>query len=372
MVNPKIGRPIFAVVRSLSLIVGVPTLLAMIYYGFFASDIYISEVRFAIRGPQSTPQTGELALMLGGVSIGGGSIQDAVVVSDYIHSRKMLDQLQRLGLRAHYSSAEVDWLSRLSADTSKEEFLKYFKDKVEVLRDETSNIITLKTKAFSSEMAKRMAELIIRLSEDLVNRMSRRIEEDAISFARKELKRATEKVHAATQALTRFRNEHESIDPAEKTTAVLGIVTGIEQRLAEARAELSEARGYMREDSAAVKALQYRVVALTKQLDIEQSRLAGKQGEHLSGLIEDYQPLVLEQELAREYYTSALASLENARLEAQRKQRYLITFIPPTEPDEAVEPKRVWKILTVMVGALLIYVIGGLMWAALKDHMGHA
>jgi capsular polysaccharide transport system permease protein len=372
MVNLKIGEPIFAVVRSLSLIVGVPTLLAMIYYGFFASDVYISEARFAIRSHQSTPQAGELAWMLSGTSIGGGSIQDAIVVSDYIHSLEMLDQLRRLKLRAHYSSTQVDWLSRLSADASKEEFLEYFKDKVEVLRDETSNIITLKTKAFSSVMAKQMAELIIRLSEDLVNRMSQRIEEDAISFARKELQRATEKVHAATQALTRFRNEHESIDPAEKTSAVLGIVTGIEQKLAEARAELSEARGYMREDSTKVKALKNRIVALTKQLDIEQSRLAGKQGEHLSGLIEGYQPLVLEQELAREYYTSALASLENARLEAQRKQRYLITFIPPTEPDEAAEPKRLWKILTVMVGALLVYVIGGLMWAALKDHMGHS
>jgi capsular polysaccharide transport system permease protein len=371
MLNPKIGGPVFAVVRSLSLIVGVPTLFAMIYYGFFASDLYVSEARFAIRSHQSTPPTGELAWMLSGSSVGVSSIQDAIVVSDYIHSLEMLDQLQQLDLRAHYSSAKVDWLSRLGADASKEEFLAYFKNKVEVLRDETSNIVTLKTKAFSSIMAKQMAELIIRLSEDLVNRMSQRIEEDAISFARKELKRATEKVHGATQALTRFRNEHESIDPAEKTSAVLGIVTGIEQRLAEARAELSEARSYMQEESAAVKALKNRVVALKKQLDIEQKRLAGKQGERLSGLIEDYQPLVLEQELAREYYTSALASLENARLEAQRKQRYLVTFIPPTEPDEAIEPKRLWKILTVMIGALLVYVIGGLMWAALKEHVGH-
>jgi len=361
-----------AVIRSLALVVGVPALIAIIYYGLFASDLYVAEARFAIRGSQPAAQTGDLAWMLTGSSAGIGSIQDAMVVSDYIYSLEMLNKLQVLDLKDHYSGTNIDWLSRLSTDISKEDFLEYLKGKIEVLRDETSNIITLKTKAFSSSMAKAIAEHIIRLSEDLVNHMSQRIEEDAISFTRSELERATEKVHTASHAVTQFRNEHESIDPAEKTTAVLGIITGLEQRLAETRAELSEARAYMREDSAEVKALQNRIIAIDEQLEMEKGRLAGEKGEHLSSLIEDYQPIVLAQELAREYYASALASLENARLEAQRKQRYLITFIPPIEPDEATEPRRIWKILTVIVSAFLVYVIGGLIWAALKDHIGHS
>lgn len=366
------GGKIRSAVRRLLLLVGLPALAAVFYYGFLASDLYVSEARFAIRGPQSAPQVGDIAWMLTGTSGGGSGIQDAVVVSDYIHSLEMLGQLRNLGLRAHYSGSGVDWWSRLGGESSNEDFLEYFKDKAEVLRDETSNIITLKTKAFSADMAKRIADRIIYLSEDLVNKMSKRIEQDAISFTRAELVRATEKVRAATHALTRFRNERQSIDPAEKTSAVLGIVTGIEQRLAEARAELSEARAYMRENSAEVRVLKNRVNALEEQLELEKNRLVGTQGGRLSALIEDYQPLLLEQELALEYYKSALASLENARLEAQRKQRYLITFIPPTEPDEAIEPKRIWKILTVTAGALLVYAIGALIWSAIKDHSGYA
>ena len=91
MIRPRVNGPIAAVICSLALIVGLPALAAMIYYGLFASDLYAAEARFAIRGSQSAPQTGDIAWMLNGSSVGVSSIQDAMVVSDYIYSIEMLD-----------------------------------------------------------------------------------------------------------------------------------------------------------------------------------------------------------------------------------------------------------------------------------------
>ena len=90
----------------------------------------------------------------------------------------------------------------------------------------------------------------------------------------------------------------------------------------------------------------------------------------MNNLIESYQPLMLEQEMAQQQYASALTSLEVARVEAQRKKQYLITFIQPNLPDQAVEPRRFNEVLTVMLFSFLLYMIGGLMWSALKDHIG--
>ena len=47
------------------LTVALPTLLASIYFGFIASDVYISEARFVVRNPQRSNQTGLGALLQG-------------------------------------------------------------------------------------------------------------------------------------------------------------------------------------------------------------------------------------------------------------------------------------------------------------------
>ncbi|MCP5156300.1 MAG: hypothetical protein H6983_19155 [Ectothiorhodospiraceae bacterium] len=356
--------------RSFLLLVGLPTLIAAIYYTFFASDIYISETRYAIRAGDDSPAAGLLSSVLGG-SAGSSTSNDTVIVRDYILSRDMLRGLQvQLDLYAHYSSSAVDWLARMPSDATEEDFLDYYRDMVDITIDTTSNVTTLRVRAFDAAMAQRIATKLIELSEQLVNRLSERITSDTLSFARREADEAEGRVRDASDAVTQFRNETRSVDPSQETSAVLGIVTQLESQLASARAELAEAQAFMRTDSARVRSLATRVDALERQVKLERSRLAGQAGTELARLIDDYSPLVLSQKLAEQRYSSALTSLEVARAEAQRKLRYLIPFVSPELPEEALEPERVKKVLTVLLLATLIYGIGGLVLAAIYDHMG--
>jgi len=240
------------------------------------------------------------------------------------------------------------------------------------VRDSASDGLTLKVKAYEPEMAQLLAQLIIELNEELVNTLSSRIEEDALQTARNEVDRASEKVFLASSQMTTFQNTNASLNPAAESSAILSLVTGIENKLVEARAELSEKRAYMRDSSPEVVTLKNRVNALARQLRLEKGRVVGdgEQGQQMNNLIESYQPLVLEQEMAQQQYASALTSLEVARVEAQRKKQYLITFIQPNLPDEALEPRRMMEIITVLLFSFLAYLIGGLMWSALKDHIG--
>jgi capsular polysaccharide transport system permease protein len=48
----------FAKNKILWLTVIIPTILASIYFGLIASDVYISESRFVVRSPQRQTQTG--------------------------------------------------------------------------------------------------------------------------------------------------------------------------------------------------------------------------------------------------------------------------------------------------------------------------
>ena len=360
----------WAIVRPFLIMVGLPTLLTGIYFGLVATDVFVSETRYAIRTGEQAPATGLLASMLGPAATTRAG-DDASIVRDYILAHDMLDELdRRLDMRGHYSAATVDILSRLWPDATEEEFLEYYRKKVEVEVETGTDITVLRVRAFNPEMAQSIASELIRLSERLVNQMSERITDDTLKFARRELIHAETLVREANHAITRFRNESRSVDPGEETSAVLSIVTALEGRLAGAKAELLETESIMHSDSVQVKTLENRVAALTLQVERERARLASEGGSDLTRLIEGYAPLLLDQELAQHRYSSALASLEVARADAQRKQRYLIPFVKPALPDEAIEPERAMNTMIVFFAASLIYGIGALVLASVYDHMG--
>lgn len=360
-----------ALLRSFFIVCGIPTLIAGVYFGAIASDIYVSEARFSIRSANSGGGGGGGLAELLVSPIVSSAGQDVMVVADYVQSQDMLQKIQQsLALRSHYSDESNDFLARLDENATSEELLEYFNNQVQLLHETSSDVLTLKVHAFDPVFAQDLANLIITLSEDLVNRMSNRMEADALSVAQREVERTSEKLLLASNKIRSFRNLNQSLNPAAESEAYVGLVSGIEQKLLEVRTALSEKGAYMRSSAPEMVSLLNREKALKHQLQIEKSRVSGDtEGAELSGLIDTYQPLVLDQELAQQQYASALTSLEVARLEAQRKKQYLITFIQPSLPDEAIEPRRIYQILTVFMSAFLAFLIGGLMWSALRDHM---
>lgn len=358
------------IVKSLLTVVGIPTFVAATYFGIFASNIYVSEASFAIRSAQAASQAGGISALLSSPIVSAGS-QDSMLVAEYIHSHDMMQRLQQeLDIRGHFSSNSIDPLSRLSAEATEEEMRDYYRNQVTVLYESQSDMLTLNVRSFNPELSHRIARSIINISESLINDISDRMEADALATAHAEVDRAIQKVSAASKALTDFRGSHSSMNPVAESQAQFGVVSLLEQRITEVQAELAEKRAFMRDDSAEVISLRNRLNALTRQLGFEKAKLLGGEDGQSSNLIADYQPLELAQQLAQQQYASALGSLEMARLEAQRKKLYLVTFIEPSLPDEAVEPKRLLDTLTVSIFSFVLFLIGGLMWSALQDHIG--
>lgn len=301
----------------------IPTMIVTLYYLLIASDIYISEAKYSLRVSSESPSLGLVdSFMMGssGIQFSG---DDANIVMEYIQSRDIISELNnRINILDHYSSNNIDFISRFNPDDSLEEFHDYFNTMIEASTDSSSHVSILKVRAFTPDFAKLIAENIISLSEDLVNNMSNRIIEDSLQFARSEVEIAESRVREASEALTQFRNETKSINPDQETTAVLNIITRLEALLAESRAELVEAQNYMQSDSIQVKVLKGKVMALQQQVEEERKRLNNNQEDNsdFTHLIDNYQPLVLEQELATKQYASTLTSLELARIDAQKNK----------------------------------------------------
>ena len=359
------------ILKTLATVVGVPTLIASIYFGLIASDVYVSEARFAIRSAKGAPATSGLSALLASPVLQSAG-QDSSVVVDYSKSVDMLERLrERVDFVGHYSDEDVDLLSRLDPEATQQELLDYYRDRVSIERDSASDVMKVRVRAFDSETARRIAALVIELNESLVNRLSSRIEDDAMATARAEMERAVQRVRSTAQDINRFQTANDSVSPADESAALFGRLSGIETRISETRAELSEKLAYMREDSADVVVLENRLNALERQLGLERGRVTGGGDGTLGALIESFQPLVLEQEMAQQQYAVALASLESARVDAQMQKQYLVTFVEPSLPDAATEPERIVSVVTVAVFAFLAYLVGGLLWSALRDHIGY-
>ena len=357
--------------RGFTWFVVLPTVAIAAYYSFIATPIYVSETHFTVRS-QSGGAVGSSVLngILGGIS-DSVATQDVAIVSDYIQSRDILEKLNaKLDLRTHFSAPEIDTWSRMSPEANAEKFLEYYLSKTEVLMDEITGIVALKTKAFDPVLAKAMADQILLHSEVLVNDLSEQITSDSVAFAEKEMRLAEKRLRDAARRLTEYRNTTNILDPTQKTGAVLGIITALESGVAEARAERDELLSYLRGNSAEVVALNARIKALEDQITKENKRLTGREQIELSGILQDYERYSLDKEIAHQLYTSTLASLESARDEASRKQLYLVTFVRPSLAESAIEPDAIWNTATAFVLLLLFYVLAGLMIATIKDHIG--
>jgi len=347
--------------------VGIPTLVAVIYFGLIHSDYYQSESSYSIQSTDMGSAT-SLDSMIGGLP-GMGSDKDALTVKEYLLSRDVLKRLDKEhDFLKHYQESGADWFTRLSSSATFEEDFEYYLSRVHVDYDTQSGISTLKVMALTAEQAALFANALLAYGEELVNELSDRAELDQLELARQEVVAGEERLAMARTSMLLLQRSGEDINPAESAAAIMEIRNTLEGELAKAQAELTEISGYMRKDAPKVIALKNRIKSLQTQIRNENRRLTDPDEESLSSSIARFEPMILEKEFAEQAYQSALTSLEIARTEAAKQHRYLATIVSPSVPDEATHPERLMGILTVFLVTLATFGIGSLLLAAIREH----
>lgn len=366
----KIRSRLSPTCRALLLAVLLPTFLSLLYFGLLASPMYIAEARFAVRGAETGgTATGLASLLLSsGTSVG----TDAHIVAEYIQSPDIMEAIDgELHIFRHFSSRDYDLISRLTADATRDERLSYWEWAVKPSFDPETGIIALSVKAYDPAMAKKLAEAVLAKSEALVNAMSRRAQDDAITLAMSEVKTAEARVSRAQEAMRAFRDRSGMLDPASTAGGLQGIVSQLEGEVVKVRAEIAEASTYMSKNAPALVGLHARLAAVEKQLASEKLRLAGEaRPDSLTSFAGEYEELKTESEFARQQLVSAMTSLETARVKAEAKSRYVVAFQTPALPDESLYPRPFLFTAYVLVGALVLMGLCSLIIAAVREHAG--
>jgi len=346
-----------------------PTLLALVYFGLIASDVYVSESRFVVRSQQQKTQVG-LGAILQGTGL-AASQDDSYLVHDYVLSRDALRELDdKLKFRQAYSNPAIDMFNRfpgLSWDKSFEALYKRYQDVVTVDYETSSSISTLTVRAYTAADAKNINEALLQMSERLVNELNTRSREDLVAIARAEVQTAENRAKAASLAVSNFRTNRTVFDPTAQSALQLQGVARIQEQLLAAQGELAQMRR-VAPNNPQVGTLQARVDQLRAAVDTETGKVTGTGHSTLASKAPEYERLVLEQSFADKQLASAMASLEQARYEAALKQQYLERIANPGLPDYAVEPRRLRSILMVFVFGLILFGVLSMIVAGVKEH----
>lgn len=359
------------------LLVILPSLVAAGYFYILAAPQYVSEARFVVHsrgndgGMQAAAMRAAAGSALGGFG-GGLSSSETNSIRDFLSSLDaVMHANESIDLIALWRRPEADFLGRLW-HTEPERLARYYNQMVSVALDPITSVTTLRVRSFRPEDSKQLAETLLMAAESLVNRLSERARSDTLKLAQQEVDRAEKRMQESRAALVRFREQEKELDSAGAVQSAVVLRGQMESSLAQARAELTERLQFMRPDNPALQATRNRIDALERQIAAERSRhtetTASSGGVILAQQLASYERLMLEREFADKQLASATASLEAARVEAQRQQLYLSRIVQPNLAVYPLYPRSSTIVASIFIGLTIAYGIGWLLIVGMREH----
>jgi len=349
----------------------IPAVLVTVYLYVWAIDQYATEMRFTVRNMQSSTSAAAAApTMLGSATV--NDISDSYVVVEYLGSREFVEDLSKqLDLHKIYSQPSADWWYRMKPEISIEKMTEYVKGMTFVAFDMYTGIISVKVRAFSSADAKTMGDHVMALTESVVNRISERARRNVVRDAEAEVARAEARLRLARAGIAKFRSEEGQVDPNAGAQGFSTTINQLEGELTRLKAELNQLTQTMSPSAPRVRVQQSRVDALEKQIDDEKIKIAlkNRSGAAISSQLARYEELVTERDFATQTYTQSLSSLERARMDAERNQRYLAIVVSPRPAQDSEYPERARYSFLSFLALFAMWAVCSLVLGSIRDHM---
>lgn len=366
--KPKINRIAKYFDPLFWLFVVLPTIVLAIYYGFIASDVYTSESKFVIRSPNQHSVSG-IGMVLQNIGFNASS-DDSYLVRDYLSSRDAVQNLKaKLDIQTKYSAKSVDVVSRFGTikEPTFENFYEYFNKKIKVVYDPASSISSLQIEAYTAKDAQNINEELLKMSEEVINRINNNAKNDILVASEKEVQEAQEVSARAAEALAKYRVKNDVFNPEGQSAIVLQEISKLQDALIQTETQLTQAREITPENPQ-IKAMETRIKSLKKSIADKSKLVTGPSDISFSNRSVEYQRLQLEKELADKQLASAMATYEQSKNDFNKKQLYLERLAMPSLPDEATKPKRFKDTLSGFVFGLLLWGVVRLFVAGVREH----
>jgi capsular polysaccharide transport system permease protein len=353
--------------RVLFLALFVLPLLIVAYYELaIATDRYQSEASIIISEEKSGTTTFDVSFL--GLPSSADD-KDALAIVEYILSRDMLHYLEENHhVRDHYSSSKVDWLARLSNTASFEEFHDYMENWLLVSYDSTSKMIRLELQSFDENYSKALMDSILAKSQEFIDNLNARVTSEQTRFFDEKMAESEARLKEAKQALLTFQRANRLLTTESESSLVLQNISALETELAKMKSEFESLSETLTSNAPRLQQMKSTIAAMENQIRTEKERLSGVSTSSISELDAQYRDIQLNLEFVTTMYKSNLSQLEQARIEAARRVKFLVVVASPSVADESQYPNRPYIIATAAIILLAIYFIGTLIVSIIREH----
>lgn len=371
-------RRSYAGLISFLICVVLPIICASIYYIAYATNQYVSEFRFAIRDSKNTGTASPAATLpnIGGMGLAATpNPQENFIVVDFLKSRQAVEELEAaIGIRRLYSRPEVDWWARFDASLPMEEFVKYWQRMVSSSYDQVTGIAAAEVRAFTPEDAYLIATTLVRLSEELINKIANRPQRDAVRFAEEDVKRAETRLTSVRSELTRFRNSEQLIDPQTNVVnSNVILAQSLRATLSQLQTEYSslEKERSLSRNAPAIVSLEGRIAATRQQLAAIEGQIANVRdgASPLSKVVAEFERLDLERQFSQNMVLSTLQKLDEARASLLAQHVYVTAYISPALPQSSTYPNRIVSIVVTGLACFLFWIVSLLIVRSVREHL---
>ncbi|MBQ3059747.1 MAG: hypothetical protein IJD16_05465 [Desulfovibrio sp.] len=339
-------------------------------YWLLASDRYVSEGIVII---QNTDQVGvptmDISSLLGGVA--GVSRPDQLLLLEHLLSVDMLNKLDKaLNLRGHYSNSQWDFASRMwFEDASIEWFHRHYLRRTEVVFDDFAGVLRIRAQAYTADMARKIAQMLVDEGERYMNEMSHELARVQVDFLDRQVSQAHTEVLKASDALLAFQNQKGLVSPKATVDSIYAIIAKLEGQRTELQTQLASLPRNLDRNHPTRKSLQQSLQAVEKQIAQEHAKLASTSGKPLNSLVEEEQRLQLDLNFKLDVYKTALVGLEKGRMDAARTLKLVSVLQMPTMPEYPWEPRRIYGVMATLVVTMLVLGVVNLLKSVILDHV---
>ena len=360
-------RNMLSLFGRLGVFVILPTIAAGYYFYVMATPMYGTKSEFVIQQAESSGGGG-----LGGLFQGTGlaTQTDSTTVQSYITSRSALERLNEdHGFADHFKDPNIDAIQRLADDASNEDAFAVFQDHVQVGYDPTEGILKMEVIAADPAKSQEFSEALIGYAEEQVDQLTQRVRSDQMEGAMADSEQAEIRRQAALAELVAVQEEIQQPDATGATAALQQRITTLEISLDNERLNLASLLNNRRPNEAQVSAAENQILFIQQQIDLLRGQLSGGEG---GSIVSNNARLHQAEEnylIAVQKVQTSLASLDTARIEANRQVRYMSISVAPIAPDEATYPKSFENTLLAFLIFSGIYLMVSLTASILREQV---
>jgi capsular polysaccharide transport system permease protein len=355
-----------------------PVILGAIYLFLIAPDQYVTEFRFSVRVPVG--QQGSMAAagastsaLFGGNPTPGTDLLDNFTVADYVRSTQAATDLNaKLNIRAMYNKP-FDPFSRVGGSANRERLAKFWKSMVYSDYDVTTGLAVVRVRAYAPEDSYAIANTLLSLSNDLVNSIGVRSQQDSVRFAQGQVDRIVRKMADLRSRLTTLRRDNAIISPSDGSQ---DIVSGNETLINQLAAAKSQIEGQIARlmaelhnaNAPQIVVLHAQLVADDHQLRAAQQVVRGAGAHNLASTVGQFEELQAQLTNATTVLATAQNNLATAQAGADAQRLYLTTYVKPGLPESSTAPDRWMDLFLIMLISGMIWTIGLLFRNSILEH----